>query len=222
MTYVILVAEDELPQRIGLIRHLEEAGYRTVEAADGQEALDAIAHKTVDLAILDIMMPKINGYEVCRTMRDDGCSVPVILLTARAALDDRLDGFDCGADDYVTKPFAVEELLKRISAILRRSAPKQEAVSTGDWTFDFSRGTAVCGKKAVEFTHRELAMLELLIARDGQPVSRDEFLDRFWPEDSSPTNRTIDTMILGIRHKLEAGYGITIETVHRVGYRVMK
>jgi len=220
MTYVILVAEDELPQRVGLVRHLEEAGYKTVEAADGREALDKALNTTVDLAILDIMMPKISGYDVCRTLREKGSNMPVIILTARAALDDRLDGFDCGADDYVTKPFSIEELLKRISAILRRTAPRDETVAIGNWTFDFMRGTVECGDTPVEFTQRELAMLELLISREGQPVKRDEFLDRFWSADAHPTNRTVDTLILSIRHKLGGGKGLAIETVHRVGYRI--
>ena len=142
------------------------------------------------------------------------------MLTAKAALGDRIEGFDCGADDYVPKPFSIDELLKRIGAVLRRTAPHERSFAKGDWLFDFGRGTARCKGKEVAFTHRELAMLELLIARQGCQVTRNELLDRFWPPETYPTNRTVDTLVLSIRKKLRAGKGIRIETAHRAGFRL--
>lgn len=220
MKHVILVAEDEYPQRYGIVRHLNESGYQTLEAENGQDCLDLIKTKTVDLALIDIMMPKISGYDVCRIMRKNNINTPVIMLTARASLDDRIDGFDCGADDYVTKPFSINEVLKRIAAILRRTTPLQNEVEIGNWQFDFKRESVSFKGKQIEFTHRELSMLELLIIRAGQPVTRQEFLERFWSPNCETTDRTIDNLISNIRKKLAIGTTLSIETVHRVGYRI--
>jgi DNA-binding response OmpR family regulator len=222
MNYVILIAEDEMPLRRAMRKNFEAEGYRVLEAADGEEALTVAREHSVDLIVLDIMMPKMNGYDVCRTLRAEDNDVPVIMLTARAAVEDRLDGFDCGADDYLTKPFYIDELFKRVEAVLRRKEPVTEKVMhIGGWAFDFDRWTASWHEEMVPFTQRELEMLELLIQRDGKPVSRDDFLDRFWPPETYPTNRTIDTHILDIRKKLSVGEGLTIETQHRVGYKIV-
>jgi DNA-binding response OmpR family regulator len=222
MKQVILIAEDEMPLRRAMKKNFEAEGYQVLEAADGEEALNAARKHTADLIVLDIMMPKLNGYDVCRTLRAEDNDIPVIMLTARTAVEDRLDGFDCGADDYLTKPFYIDELFRRVEAVLRRKEPAAEKiVHIGDWEFDFERWTARWGEEPVLFTQRELEMLELLIQRDGKPVSRDDFLDRFWPSESYPTNRTIDTHVLDIRKKLAAGDGLTIETQHRVGYKLI-
>ena len=222
MKKVILIAEDENNLRRALVKNFIAEGYAVLESADGEEALAVTRSHSVDLIILDIMMPKMNGYDVCRSLRASGSDVPVIMLTARAAVADRVDGFDCGADDYVTKPFSIVELLKRMEAVLRRlQPPAEKVVHIGGWSFDFERWSAQWRQTDIPFTQRELEMLELLILRDGRPVSRNDFLDRFWPPETYPTNRTIDTHILDIRKKLADGEGLSIETQHRVGYKLV-
>ena len=221
MRKIILIAEDEQILRRVLVKNFEAEGYRVMEAADGEEALEKARRTSVDLLILDIMMPKMNGYDVCKTLREEKNDLPIIMLTARGAVEDKLDGFDSGADDYVVKPFSIEVLLRRVEAVLRRkNPPARRIVKIDGWTFDFERWTGRWKDEDLNFTQRELEMIELLIQRDGRPVSRDEFLDRFWPPDTYPTNRTIDTHVLDIRKKLAKGKGIAIETQHRVGYKL--
>ena len=220
MKTVILIAEDSHILRKAIAKNCEAEGYIVIEAADGKEALEKARRPSVDILILDIMMPKMNGYDVCKTLRKENNELPVIMLTARGTVDDKIDGFDSGADDYVVKPFSIDVLFKRIEAILRRRNPQlQRIVKIDDWEFDFERWTGSFNKEKLPFTQRELEMLELLIQKNGKPVSRDEFLDRFWPPETYPTNRTIDTHILDIRKKLAKGKGIEIDTQHRVGYK---
>jgi len=221
MKSVVLIAEDKHILRKAIAKNFEAEGYKTLEVADGEEALKKARGPSVDILILDIMMPKMNGYDVLKTLRKEKNELPVIILTARGTIDDKIDGFDSGADDYVVKPFSIDVLFKRVDAILRRrKPPTQKTKKIGDWEFDFERWTGSFKKENIKFLHRELEMLELLIQRDGKPVSRDEFLDRFWPPETYPTNRTIDTHILDIRKKLAKGKGIEIETQHRVGYKI--
>ena len=222
MPLTILIADDEAVLRKVLVRNFEAEGYRVLEAADGEEALQLAHSHAVALIVLDIMMPKINGYHVCSSLRKEGNRVPIIMLTARGDTNDRIDGFELGADDYVVKPFSIKELLQRVAAVLRRSQPAlEQQVTRGAWTFDFARWTAAHAGVPVEFTRKELEMLQLLIARDGRPVTRDEFLDQLWPPETYPTNRTIDTHILALRKKLAQGTGLSIATEHRHGYKLV-
>ncbi len=221
MKSVVLIAEDKHILRKAIAKNFEAEGYKILEAADGEAALEKARHPSVDILILDIMMPKMNGYDVLKNLRKEKNELPVIILTARGTIDDKLDGFDSGADDYVVKPFSIDVLFKRVEAILRRKKFKtQKIIKIGNWEFDFERWTASFKNEKINFLQRELEMLELLIQKDGKPVSRDEFLDRFWPSETYPTNRTIDTHILDIRKKLAKGKGIKIETQHRVGYKI--
>lgn len=222
MKTVVLIAEDKHILRKAIAKNFDAEGYKVLEAADGEEALKKARRPSIDILILDIMMPKMNGYDVLKTLRKEKNELPVIILTARGTIDDKIDGFDSGADDYVVKPFSIDVLFKRVEAILRRRSPvAKKIVEIGDWKFDFERWTAFLKKENIKFLQRELEMLELLIQKDGKPVSRDEFLDRFWSPETYPTNRTIDTHILDIRKKLAKGKGIEIETQHRVGYKVV-
>ena len=220
MKSVVLIAEDKHILRKAIAKNFEAEGYKILEAADGEEALKKARRPSVDILILDVMMPKLNGYDVLKTLRKEKNELPVIILTARGTIDDKLDGFESGADDYVVKPFSIDVLFKRVEAILRRRNFKaQKIVKIDGWEFDFDRWTASFKNEKISFLQRELEMLELLIQKDGKPVSRDEFLDRFWPPETYSTNRTIDTHILDIRKKLAKGKGIEIETQHRVGYK---
>ena len=221
MKKIILIAEDNHVLRKAIAKNFEAEGYNVIEAADGKEALDKARNPAVDLLILDIMMPKMNGYDVCKSLRNEKNDLPVIMLTARGTVDDKIDGFDSGADDYVVKPFSIDVLFKRVEAILRRKNPEaKQIIKSGDWEFDFNKKSAICKKQNITFSAREFEMLELLIMKNGKPVSRDEFLDRFWQPNTFPTNRTIDTHILEIRKKLALGKGIEIETKHKIGYKI--
>lgn len=223
MNTSILVAEDEAVLREVVVRNLRECGYNVYEAADGEAAVQCAREKPLALIILDIMMPKMNGYTMCSTLREEGNRVPIIMLTARGHINDRIEGFDAGADDYVVKPFSLEELCKRVEAILRRTQPAPEdTVIHEKWCFDFIRWCAAYNNEPIAFTRKELEMMQMLFAADGAPVSRDEFLDRLWPPETYPTTRTIDTHILSLRKKLAIDETITIQSEHGYGYKIVK
>lgn len=223
MKTTLLIAEDEAVLREVLTRNFREDGYHVHDVADGASALQYAREKPLDLIVLDIMMPKMNGYDVCRTLRNEGNRVPVIMLTARGESDNRIEGFECGADDYVVKPFVIEELRKRIEAVLRRTRPAPEDYIThGKWHFDFVCWYATYEHTPVPFTRKELEMLQMLLVADGAPVSRDEFLDRLWPPDTYPTTRTIDTHVLALRKKLACDKSIRIVSEHGYGYKLLR
>jgi DNA-binding response OmpR family regulator len=166
MKKIILIAEDNHVLRKAVAKNFEAEGYNVVEAADGKEALDKARNPAVDLLILDIMMPKMNGYDVCKSLRNEKNDLPVIMLTARGTVDDKIDGFDSGADDYVVKPFSIDVLFKRVEAILRRKNPGMEQIiKSGDWEINFDKKSAICKKQNITFSAREFEMLELLIQK---------------------------------------------------------
>lgn len=218
----ILIAEDEKALLLALKDVFTSLGYQVFVALDGAMALHQARLVAPDILLLDIMMPKMNGYEVCRTLRGEMNNMPIIMLTALAKLNNRLDGFDCGADDYVTKPFEMAELIKRVAALVRRSNCHQRQIfEEGGWLFDFAKHKASFEKQTIDFSTTELKMLELLCENFEKPVSRDEFLARCWPPDAFPTNRTIDTSIARIRTKLANGKGLKIDTIFKSGYQLL-
>lgn len=221
----ILVAEDERAMRVALSDRLAEEGYRVIVATNGQEALEKALAQPPDLALLDVMMPRLDGFSLCAQLRRQGHTYPVLMLTAKGQVDDRVRGLDVGADDYLVKPFSTAELLARIRALLRRTRSNttvRETLQLDAVTVDFRRQTVLRKNTPIDLTAKELAILRLLAEADGEPVSRNDFLDRVWGYASFPTTRTIDNHIANLRHKLEPNPDSPrfIKTVHGVGYRL--
>lgn len=221
----LLLIEDEASLRAALVPLLEDAGYRVLIEAEGIGGMERALTEKFDLILLDIMLPGIDGFAICREIRKRGLTVPVLMLTARGTVDDRIRGLDGGADDYLVKPFSGPELLARIRALLRRSAPDSrppDSIRLGEVVIDFQQLTCRRGDAVIQLTAREFRILEILAAAQGRPVSRDEFLDKAWEYNAFPTNRTVDNQILTLRQKLEADPAkpVHLVTVHGVGYRL--
>jgi DNA-binding response OmpR family regulator len=221
----ILIIEDEFAMRTALEDCLKAENYRVLSAADGEAGLQRAVGEKPDLILLDVMMPKLDGFAVCVELRRLKNAVPILMLTAKGQLEDRVQGLDCGADDYLVKPFSMDELLARVRAILRRAQRATRAVTTltlGDNQIDFVRQQALRKRRAVHLTAREFSMLRLLAESEGQPVTRDQFLDIVWGYGAFPTTRTVDNHVASLRRKLEkdAENPRWIKTVHGVGYKL--
>jgi DNA-binding response OmpR family regulator len=223
----ILVVEDDPAILRGVSDNLRLESYEVVTAADG-EAGDRLAHEArPDLIVLDLMLPKRSGYELCRKLRSEGLTTPVLMLTARGEEADRILGLDLGADDYVTKPFSVRELLARIRALLRRAHPPRplpDELQFGDVEVDFRSYEAKKGGAPVDLTPKEFQLLRLLAARAGEVVSRGELLEDVWGYDTLPNTRTVDNHVASLRAKLEPDTPESrhIQTVHGVGYKFVR
>ncbi len=220
----ILVVEDEPDLLMGLKDNLEIEGYQVTTAKDGQAALDLAASTCPDLILLDIMLPKLNGFEVLRQLRQKGLDTPVVMLTAKSQEVDRVLGLELGADDYITKPFSIRELLARVKAVLRRRhAPPQhlDAYQFGDVKVDFRKSVAIKRGQTIELSHYEAGILRLLIANKGEPIGRNRILDEVWGYELYPTTRTIDNHVVKLRQKLEDDphNPVHIVTVHGMGYK---
>ncbi len=222
----ILIVEDDRAILLGLKENLTFEGYGVVQETRGDEALDRVASEKPDLLILDIMLPGISGFEVCRRIRKNDRRLPILMLTARSEDVDKVMGLDLGADDYITKPFSVPELMARVRALLRRAESTAEPelpamLEFGDVQLDFVRFTAARGGNPVHLTAKEFALIRFLAAHQGGAVRRDLLIDRIWGEDVYPTNRTVDTHILSLRSKLEPdpSHPRYLLTVHGVGYK---
>ena len=221
----ILIIEDELPMRRALEDVLLAEGYRVLSAADGESGLRRALEEKPDLVLLDIMMPRLDGYAVCAELRRLGNPVPILMLTAKGQVEDRVAGLDAGADDYLTKPFSTDELLARVRALLRRTqrqARTPTRLRLGQTEIDLARQTAVRGRKPLHLTAKEFAMLRLLAQAAGEPVSRERFLDTVWGYTAFPTTRTVDNHIASLRAKLEPNpeQPRWLKTVHGVGYKL--
>jgi two-component system alkaline phosphatase synthesis response regulator PhoP len=220
----ILVAEDEPDMLMGLRDNLQYEGYEVLEARDGEEALDAISRDRPDLVLLDVMMPKVDGISVCRQLRDAGYRLPILMLTAKSQEIDIVRGLEAGADDYITKPFGVRELLARIKVALRHSGVVQsvsKVMSIGSAEVDLVKGTVVRGDETFKLGHFEVRILTMLIENAEKPVERNKMLDEIWGLEAYPTNRTVDNHIVSLRRKLEddAKNPKHILTVHSIGYK---
>ena len=217
----ILIVEDERPMRTALADTLADQGYRSLTAADGDSGLERALEEHPDLILLDVMMPGRSGYSVAAELRRLGHNIPILMLTAKGQIEDRVDGLDAGADDYLVKPFATRELLARVRALLRRSNHEADALKTlelGENAIDFEKQTASRNGESLTLTAKEFAVLKLLAERKGEPVTRDEFLDIVWGYAAFPTTRTVDNHIATLRTKLGTDQ---IKTVHRVGYKLV-
>jgi DNA-binding response OmpR family regulator len=209
---------------LGLRDSLEYEGYEVSAASDGKEGLEKAAREKPDLILLDVMLPVMSGIDVCRALRNIGVEIPIIMLTARSQEIDKVVGLEIGADDYVTKPFSIKELLARVRAHLRRAAKQIAEIETftfGDVKLDFKKYRAAKLGKELELSAREFEILKYLIRRQGEIVTRDQLLDEVWGYDSNPITRTVDNHIVKLRQKIEADPSNPqhIVTVHRVGYR---
>jgi DNA-binding response OmpR family regulator len=221
----VLVVDDEAPMRMALEDILKADGYRVLTAADGQTGLALALDEKPDLILLDVMMPKLDGLALCAELRRVAAVVPVLMLTARGLVEDRVAGLDTGADDYLVKPFSTDELLARVRALLRRArrgAVITNALTLGDVVIDLVKQTARRGSDAIQLTAREYAMLRVLAESRGEPVTRERFLDVAWGYTAFPTTRTVDTHMAALRGKIEADPDTPrwITTVHGVGYRL--
>lgn len=220
----ILVIEDEPQMLLGLRDNLELEGYEVVTASDGDEGLQKAASVQPDLVILDVMLPRKNGFDVCRELRARSNATPVVMLTARNQETDKVLGLELGADDYVTKPFSITELLARVRAVLRRSGSRQTTADIyriGELEIDFRLHQARRGKQRVEFTAREFELLRYFVTHTGQVVTREQILNEVWGYEEFPTTRTIDNFVAKLRQKIERSPHAPehILTIHGSGYK---
>ena len=216
----ILVVDDEPAVRSALERALRLAGYQVELAADGQEALDQLAVAAPDAVVLDVLMPRLDGLEVCRRLRAVGDRTPVLVLTARDAIADRVEGLDAGADDYLVKPFALEELLARVRALLRRSSDGERRVLRfSDLVLDPVAFEARRGERKLELTRTEFLLLELFLTNPRQVLTRSLIFERVWGYDFGPSSNSLEVYVGYLRRKTEAGgEPRLIHTVRGVGY----
>ena len=217
----VLVVDDEPPLRAALQRALRLEGYEVSLAPDGRAALERLSVDEPDVVVLDVLMPEVDGLEVCRQMRRRGQSVPVLMLTARDEVSDRVAGLDAGADDYLVKPFALEELLARLRALLRRSSVEDEdsRIAYGGIEMDRMTHEVRRGERPIELTRTEFLLLELFLMHPRQVLTRSVIFDRVWGYDFGPTSNSLEVYIGYLRRKTEAGgEPRLIHTVRGVGY----
>jgi len=219
----VLVVDDDPQLREALTRALELDGYHVTTASNGAQALDAVSHDRPDVMVLDVMMPYVGGLDVCRTLRDRRDRLPILVLTARDEVGDRVAGLDAGADDYLTKPFALEELRARLRALLRRTSTEGDderaILRYEDLVLDSVARTVHRDGRPIELTRTEFALLELLLRNAGRPLPRDVIMDRVWGWESEPTSNSLEVFIGYLRRKTESeGEPRLIQTVRGVGY----
>jgi len=224
----ILIVEDEPSMLMGLKDNLEFESYQVDTAEDGETGLEKICSNPYSLVLLDVMLPKISGFDICKKAREEGIQTPIILLTARGEEIDKVLGLEFGADDYITKPFSLRELLARIRAVLRRTEnqvvkTEDSKVQIGHLSIDFTSFEGFIDTEEVKMSHKEVEILHCLWDKRNHTVSRDDLLDQVWGTDYQPTSRTIDNFILKLRQKIEEdpNHAKIILTVHGVGYRLV-
>ncbi|HEY3710953.1 MAG TPA: response regulator transcription factor [Amycolatopsis sp.] len=224
---LVLVADDEPAVRAAVADALEVHSYRVITAGDGPGALRAVAEHEPDLVVLDVLMPGLDGLGVCRALRAAGRRVPILVLTARAAAEDRVSGLDAGADDYVVKPYHLGELLARVRALLRRSGaepgadPVEAPPRVADLVLDPASRQGHRGERTIQFTETEFALLDLLLRNRGQVLTREVITERVWGYDFGPASNPVEVYIRYLRRKLEAeGEPRLVHTVRGVGYQL--
>lgn len=218
----ILIIEDDSTMLRGLKDNFEYKGFRTVTAKDGEEGLNAALNAKPDLIILDIMLPKINGYEVCRLIRKEELDMPIIMLTAKGEESDIVLGLNLGADDYVTKPFSIRELLARVERFLqRRRKEKQDFYEFGKMRLDVDARVLSKGKTQVELSPKEFSLLCYLVENCGRALTRDQILNAVWGYDCFVNSRTVDRFVTTLRNKIEPDpHNPTyIQTMRTIGYK---
>ncbi len=223
----VLVIEDDPAILKGLISSLEMEGYSTVSASDGEEGFKLGKTLNIDLIILDVMLPNKNGFEICSDLRKAEINTPVLMLTSKKEEIDKVLGLEIGADDYMTKPFSVRELLARIKAILRRNTELTKSIDEiifGSVQIDFKKLEAYKNHQPIKLSSLEFKILKYLIEKEGEVISRDKLLDEVWGYETFPTTRTVDNYILSIRKKIEDNPAepVHILTMHKSGYKFVR
>jgi len=219
----ILLVEDELRLAQVVRKVLEEEGHTVDAAHDGEEGLAMAMDGSHDVIVLDVLLPGIDGFEVCRSLRANRVDTPVLLLTALDAVEDRVRGLDAGADDYLPKPFAFQEMLARLRALGRRRVQARDAdqLETGDLTLDLRRRRAARGGHTIDLSPKEFALLEFLMRNQGRVVTRTQILDHVWGYDYSPDSNLVDVYVTYLRRKIDRGHPRKlIRTVRGAGYAV--
>jgi len=218
----VLVVDDE-PTIVEIVgRYMERAGFETYTAADGYQALDAATEHRPDLVVLDVMLPGIDGYETCRRMRRDGVWAPVLMLTARGAIDDRVAGLDGGADDYMVKPFAFAELLARLRALVRRgTVERPPVIEVGDLRLDPGTREVWRGEEEIDLSSKEFTLMETFMRHAGYVLSRNQLLEQAWDYDFEHRSNVVEVYIRYVREKIDRPFGRnSLQTVRGVGYRI--
>jgi DNA-binding response OmpR family regulator len=223
----ILIIEDDPSIVRALKEALQEEHFKILSEGNGEEGFRRAKREALDLIILDVMLPGKNGTDVCRDLRNDGITTPILMLTSRGAEIDKVTGLELGADDYVTKPFSIRELLARIKALLRRQKELVKEISEtsfGDVAVDFKKQEIVKGKKMLKMSAKEFQLLRYFLEREGQVITRAQLLDDIWGYDSMPTTRTVDNYILSLRKKIEPHPSKPrhLLTVHTAGYKFVR
>ncbi len=220
----ILIADDEKDMVTGLRDNLQFEGYDVVVAEDGEQAIAAAVSESPDLILMDIMMPKVDGLEACRRIREAGFTIPILMLTAKSQEIDVVRGLEVGADDYITKPFSIRELIARVKAALRRTDAGKglsRVLRIGEATVDLIKGKIERGSERFPLGHFELEILKMLVENAEQPVERNKLLDVIWGLEGFPATRTVDNHIVSLRRKIEPDPKNPrhIVTVHSIGYK---
>jgi DNA-binding response OmpR family regulator len=218
----ILIIEDDSSMMRGLKDNFAYAGYNVITASDGEKGLEAALEAKPDLIILDIMLPKINGFEICRLIRKEKFDMPVIMLTAKGEESDIILGLNLGADDYVTKPFSIKELLARAAAFLRRTKSKEkESFKFGDFHFDITARKLSRKGREIELSPKEYKLLEFFLKKQGKALTRDEILNAVWGYNSFTGHRSVDRFVTTLRNKIEpdANNPTFIHTLREIGYK---
>jgi DNA-binding response OmpR family regulator len=218
----VLIIEDDATMLRGLKDNFEFKGYRVLTAADGEDGLNAALNHKPDLIILDIMLPKINGYEICRLLRGENLDMPIIMLTAKGEESDIVLGLNLGADDYVTKPFSVKELLARAAAFLRRSKQdEQDVYEFAEYQLDIPARKLTLRSEEIKLSPKEFRLLELFVKKSGRALTRDEILNAVWGYDCYVGPRSIDRFVTTLRNKIEPDphSPIFIHTIREIGYK---
>ncbi len=223
----ILIVEDDAAIRAGLEDALAAEHFNVLSASDGIKGYTMAKRENIDLVILDLMLPERNGQEICRDLRKEGINTPILMLTSKNQEMDKVLGLELGADDYMTKPFSIRELIARIHALLRRNrdiARDVEEYSFADIEIDFKKQEAPKNKKTLKLSSREFDILKYFVRREGEVVTREMLLDDVWGYENFPTTRTIDNFILGLRKKIEDNHSHPkhLLTVHTSGYKFVK
>lgn len=223
----ILYVEDDLTLSFVTRDNLERAGYTIDACDDGLKAVEKIVNGTYDLYILDVMLPKIDGYTLARKIREKNEAVPILFLSAKSTLDDKLFGLQLGADDYITKPFSIEELILKIEVFLKRSyidpsrMQKESVFQIGNFTFSLSGLKLTHDSQSIPLTHREAELLAYLYSHSGTILKRDDILNKVWGNDHFFSSRSLDVFISRLRKLLQSDPNVKIENIHNIGYRLL-
>ena len=221
MSYSVLIIEDDPALLRGLKDNFETQGYAVRTANDGQKGLTCLLKDPPDLLLLDLMLPRLNGYDICRQARQQGLELPIIMLTAKGQEEDIVRGLELGADDYVTKPFSIRELLARVRAFLRRQTPEPAAYQFGPCRLDRDAHKLFRNGTEIELTGKEFRLLEFFLQRKGRALTRDTILAGVWGDDVIVTDRSVDRCVTTLRSKIEADphNPAFIQTIRDIGYR---